>query len=116
MEQKFLFEKIKDTSDLVKIQQYAKEMDKKRGFDFMDPARIMLLLMEEIGELAKIIRKDVLSMPVDKNKINDHDILEHEIADVFIVLLCLCNRLDVSIYDAFLDKESFNIHRKWSAS
>ena len=55
----------------------------------------MLLLTEEIGELAKAIRKDKTSMSIDKSKINNYDTIESEVADVFIVLCSICNKLNI---------------------
>ena len=47
----------------------------------------MLLLIEEVGELAKSIRKNNSKLSIDYNRIDNFDSVENEIADVFIVLL-----------------------------
>ena len=65
----------------------------------------MLLLLEEVGELAKSIRKSSTNMGIDKNKLNHYDTVESEVADVFIVLCNVCNKLDIDLYKALKDKE-----------
>jgi NTP pyrophosphatase (non-canonical NTP hydrolase) len=39
--------------------------------------------------------------------------LSHEAADVLIVLLGICNMLDVDLEQAFRDKEELNKKRTW---
>ena len=72
-----------------------------------------MLLTEEVGELAKAIRKDKTSMSVDKSKINNYDPIESEVADVFIVLCNICNKLDIDLFSAVKEKERENIERVW---
>lgn len=55
----------------------------------------MLLLTEEVGELAKAIRKDKTSVSIDKLKINNYSTIESEVADIFIVLCSICNKLNI---------------------
>ena len=57
-----------------------------RGFADQKIEKTMLLLLEEVGELAKSIRKNATNMRIDNDKINHYDTIESEIADVFIVL------------------------------
>ena len=73
----------------------------------------MLLLLEETGELAKAIRKTLPEGLIDYNKIENYTDVEEEIADVFIVLVSICNKLNINLYKAFEDKEKKNIERKW---
>lgn len=72
----------------------------------------MLLLLEEFGERAKAIRKSVTTMGIDYEKLQNYDTVESEVADVFIVLLSLCNVLEINVYKTFIEKE--NIQRKWN--
>ena len=65
----------------------------------------MLLLLEKVGELAKAIRKNATNMSIDNSKINHYDTIESEVADVFIVLSSICNRLNIDLYKALKDKE-----------
>ncbi len=73
----------------------------------------MLLLIEEVGELAKALRKNKVNMPIDKEKRFVEESIEEEIADVFIVLVGLCNKLNISLKDCFVDKEEKNSRRVW---
>ncbi len=78
------------------------------------PELEMLMLTEEVGELAKSIRKDYSSLKVDNAKKNNYGKASSEIVDVLIVLIGLCNSLGINLEQAFLEKESQNIMREWS--
>ena len=65
----------------------------------------MLLLLEKVGELAKAIRKNATNMSIDNSNINHYDTIESEVADVFIVLSSICNKLNIDLYKALKDKE-----------
>ena len=85
-----------------------------RGFANQEIEKTMLLLLEEVGELAKSIRKNATNMGIDKNKINHYDTIESEVSDVFIVLSSVCNKLNIDLYKALKDKEEENIKRIWN--
>ena len=59
------------------------------------------------------IRKNATNMGIDKTKANNYDIIESEVADVFIVLCSVCNKLDIDLYKALKDREKENIMRIW---
>ena len=84
-----------------------------RGFANQEIEKTMLLLLEEVGELAKAIRKTATNMGIDNNKINHYDTIESEVADVFIVLNSVCNKLNIDLYQSLKDKEKENINRIW---
>ena len=96
--QKQFYSKICKPSDLVDIQKYINDVLELRGFNSQSAQDKMLLLTEEIGELAKAVRKSATSMPIDYEKMQNYDTVESEVADVFIVLLSLCNVLKIDIY------------------
>ena len=52
-------------------------------------------------------------MSIDKNKINHYDTIESEVADVFIVLSSVCNKLGIDLFKSLKDKEEENIKRTW---
>lgn len=108
-----LWSKLNEGNTLQEVQQYIKEVIEIRGFANQEIEKTMLLLLEEVGELAKSIRKNATNMSVDKNKINHYDTIESEVADVFIVLSSVCNKLDIDLYKALKDKEKENIKRIW---
>lgn len=95
---------------LPQLQAYFAEKAKERGFDKESPQDILLLLTEELGELAKAIRKTAgIKTDVAANKYD----VEEEIADVFNYLLHLSNTLGISLEDAFEKKEAENNKRTW---
>ena len=114
IKQKKYYSEICKSSDLVDIQKYINDVLELRGFNCQSAQDKMLLLTEEIGELAKAIRKSHTSMAVDYDKIQNYDTVESEVADVFIVLLSLCNVLKIDIYGAFIAKEKENTEREWN--
>lgn len=111
--QEQLLNRLNNTDDLRKIQQYIKNVIDIRGFGNQPIQDTMLLLLEEVGELAKAIRKNATGMSIDKNKICNYDTIESEIADVFIVLSSICNKLNIDMYNSLVEKEMENIKRNW---
>lgn len=109
-----LFNELNENKTLREVQEYIKKVIEIRGFNKQSPEQTMLLLTEEVGELAKAIRKDKTKMCIDNNKINNYDTIESEVADVFIVLSTICNELNIDLYSAVKNKEKENINRKWS--
>ena len=108
-----LYELVNEKNTLNEIQNYIKEVIKIRGFSEQKVQDKMLLLLEETGELAKAIRKTIPEASVDYEKIENYTDIEEEVADVFIVLVSICNRLNINLYDAIIKKEEKNIKRQW---
>ena len=108
-----LWKNLNEENTLQEVQQYIKEVINIRGFANQDIEKTMLLLLEEVGELAKTIRKTATNMGIDNNKINNYDTIESEVADVFIVLNSVCNKLNIDLYQSLKDKEKENINRIW---
>ena len=48
-----------------------------------------------------------------QHRIENYTDIEEEVADVFIVLVSICNRLNINLYDAIIKKEEKNIKRQW---
>ena len=108
-----LYELLNEKNTLNEIQNYIKEVIKIRGFSEQKVQDKMLLLLEETGELAKAIRKTIPEASVDYERIENYTDIEEEVADVFIVLVYICNRLNINLYDAIIKKEEKNIKRQW---
>lgn len=108
-----LWNNLSKNNTLQEVQKYIKDVIEIRGFQNQEIEKTMLLLFEEVGELAKSIRKNATDMNIDICKINHYDTIESEVADVFIVLNSICNKLDINLYKAFKDKEEKNIKRVW---
>ena len=112
--QEALWNQLDDKKSLSQVQEYVKKVIELRGFSNQNIEKTMLLLTEEVGELAKAVRKNNTLMSIDKNKIRNYDTVESEVADVFIVLCSVCNKLGIDLFTALKDKEKENIDRKWS--
>ncbi len=104
-DQKELLKSMTKESTMDDFQNYIKNVITLRGFDEQVIQDKMLLLLEETGELAKAIRKTIPNASVDYNKIENYTDVEEEIADVFIVLTTICNKLNINLYDAIINKE-----------
>ena len=104
-------EKINEKSSIIDLQKYVNDMIKVRGFENETPKDIMILLTEEIGELAKEVRK-LSGIKMDINKEHKTGASE-EIADVFIYILSMCKVLDIDLLEAFKNKEKINLKRTW---
>ena len=111
--QQELLKKLTDKSSINEIQSYIKEVMQIRGFNKEKSSDKILLLVEEVGELAKAIRKNENNLGIDKTKEYNYSSIESEIADVFIVLLSICDILNIDLVKAFLNKEEENIKRIW---
>lgn len=103
--------KLDENTTLKDLQKYVNDMIEIRGFSKETPQDVMLLLTEEIGELAKEIRKS-RKYYLDANKNNELDV-EGEIADVFIYILSMCRVMNVNLIEAFKNKEERNCKREW---
>ena len=114
--QQELLKKLSNESSINEIQSYIKEVMQIRGFTKEKSSDKILLLVEEVGELAKAIRKNENNLGIDKTKEYNYSSIESEIADVFIVLLSICDILNIDLLKAFLDKEEENIQRIWSVN
>ena len=112
--QQELLKKLSNESSINEIQSYIKEVMEIRGFNKEKSSDKILLLVEEVGELAKAIRKNESNLGIDKTKEYNYSSIESEIADVFIVLLSICDILNIDLLKAFLNKEEENIKRIWS--
>ncbi|HXY17995.1 MAG TPA: MazG nucleotide pyrophosphohydrolase domain-containing protein [Candidatus Nitrosopolaris sp.] len=102
--------KLPDKPTLADYQTYLKEVNTERGFK-ETVQDVFVLLVEEVGEFAKAIRKRGV-IKVDKNS-KEHNV-EEEAADVFYLLINLCNHLNIDLEKAFRNKEKKNQKRHWS--
>jgi NTP pyrophosphatase (non-canonical NTP hydrolase) len=101
---------LRESPTLKDYQIYIEELCKEKGFDKNSDVEKMLYLTEEVGELAKAIRK--------KNKLfiegsDDQWNLEEELVDVFNYLLDIANHHNVDFEQAFRKKNAINEVRKW---
>ena len=101
---------LKNNPTLRDFQEYVAQLVKERGFEKETVSEMFMLFLEECGEMAKAARK-TQKMKTDKNSEQFH--FDHEVADVFIYLLDICNHFGVDLEKAFRDKEEINKKRIW---
>ena len=93
------------------LQRYMDAVCQERGWTKDNNAEKFLLFTEEIGELAKAIRK-TRGLYQEHARPNIHS-LEEEFADVLSYLLDLANAFGVDLEQAFREKERANASRTW---
>ncbi len=100
---------------LPQLQQYMADLCRERGWDKASDLETFLLFSEEVGEMAKAIRRRrKLFQEQGKPGSQEHqNELAHEMADILSYLLDLANRFDVDLQQAFLEKEEINAQRQW---
>lgn len=101
---------LKANPTLADYQQYVRDMVVERQFNDTVANKFMLLI-EEVGEFAKSARKQA-GMNYAKDSATQDQAAEA--ADIFVVLLCLCNMLNIDLEQAFRVKEEKNKQREWS--
>lgn len=111
MELREKLELLNEKSSVKEIQDYIFDMKADRGFNTVTIDREMMLMVEELGELAKAIRKTTKGR-LDASKTYDVSV-EEELADVFIYLLSIANMNNVDVFKAFKNKEIKNCERVW---
>ncbi len=101
---------LKESPPLGDFQRYVAEMVKERGFEKETAPEIFMLLLEECGEMAKAARK---ASGIKTDRTSQESRLDHEVADVFIYLLHICNHFNIDLEKAFREKEELNKRRVW---
>ena len=99
------------TISLTELQEHLDKTCRENGWDKNSVTQVFLLFSEEIGELAKAIRKETGFK--GETKPENHDNLREEFADVLNYLMELANRFDVSLAEAYFEKHEINSHREW---
>lgn len=93
------------------LQKYLDEVCQERGWTKDTYSEKFLLFTEEVGELAKAIRK-AQGLYKEQAK-QQHFELAEEFADVLSYLLDLANYFQIDLEKAFREKEQINQARKW---
>lgn len=96
---------------LKEMQAEIAELSAERGWDKNTITEEFLLFVEEVGELAKEIRK-LEKMHLDIRKAHEAD-LEGECADVLNYILGLANKLGVDLEEAYIRKREITRKRVW---
>lgn len=103
---------LKQQPDLADIQAFIKQICIERGWNERTPLEKMLFLTEEVGELAKAIRKE--SGIYGYKKPDDIEHLAEELIDVFNYVIDIANLYDVNMEEAFRAKWAKNSTRSWA--
>jgi len=90
------------------LQAYYGTVARDRGYDAETPQDVMLLLTEEMGELARAVRRH--AGLIREGGYGDENPAE-ELADIQLYLVHLANALKVDLAQAVSDKESVNSRR-----
>ena len=90
------------------FQEYYRRAAIQRGYSNEGPKECLLLMMEEVGELARALRK--------REKIARHGAYSdsneaHELADVFLYVVHMANVLGFDLADIVRSKETVNLKR-----
>jgi NTP pyrophosphatase (non-canonical NTP hydrolase) len=93
------------------LQRYVADVCEERGWTKDTPSEKFVLFIEEVGELAKAMRK-AARLYEEQAKQRDMP-LEEEFADVLSYLLDLANCFHVDLETAFREKEAVNQKRTW---
>ncbi|MCC6643375.1 hypothetical protein IT411_01380 [Candidatus Peregrinibacteria bacterium] len=102
---------LKANPTLQDYQQYVRDMIEERGFKDETIQDLLMLLMEECGELARACRK-YTSIKSDANR-EQQENLQHELADILMYVFAIANKYQLDLEKAFRDKEEINKQRIW---
>ena len=89
---------------LAKLQKYIR----KRDYKPKKRPRYFMKLIEEVGELSEMIKKDKRMDPDDDHVKAIKGTLEEELADVLYYVIALANVYDMDLEEAFLRKQAYN--------
>lgn len=103
---------LKSSPTLTDLQDYVEGIVKARGFSKEELNNVALLLVEEIGELAKAIRLEI-GLKLSKSYKDQPTSVELELADCLFYLLDLANLANINLEDALRSKEVINSDREW---
>jgi NTP pyrophosphatase (non-canonical NTP hydrolase) len=101
----------RDHLTLKELQDYVYDVTKSRGFEKETIEDALLLLVEEMGELAKAVRNFVGLKSSRKSDLQKN--IRYELTDCLVYLLDIANLAKIDVETAFQEKERHNHRRKW---
>ncbi len=107
---------LKDHPTLRDCQEFHRWLDLEKGFSSDLPLN-MMLLMEEVGEVAKEVRRfdhAQNDLGLEDKLVTARDHLEEELADCLAYIVKLANYTDIDLEQAYLKKMHYNVHRVWN--
>lgn len=99
-------------ADLSTLQSYIRRMVQLRGFGQETLRDVVLLLVEEVGELAKAVRSEIGLKMSEANR-GPSKSIAHELADCLIYILDVANLAGVDLESALREKEDVNSKKEW---
>ncbi len=106
---------LKEQPTLRDCQEFHEWLDKEKGFSRELPLNVMLLV-EEVGEVAKEIRRIEYAIS-DPQKVHvvekARDHLREELADCLAYIVKLANYTNIDLEQAYVEKMRYNIQREW---
>ena len=84
---------------LKEAQEKVDQWIKKYGIRYFDELTNTAILMEEVGEVARIMARSYGEQSSKKS--DEESSLSNELTDVFFVLICLANQTGVDLEQAF---------------
>ncbi len=103
-------ERLSKNSTIKEAQLHVAHATKQRGFDHETDIERILLMVEEVGELAKAVRKNS-GIKIDPKSDKYH--IRLEIADILFYLFHISNYYNIDLAEAFVEKEKINSKRTW---
>jgi len=97
---------------LTELQEYVRRIVKERGFEKESITDVLILFVEEVGELSRAIR-NLTGLGVDLQHTDSYKSLGEELADCLIYILDLANLAGINLEHALREKEEINLMRKW---
>lgn len=102
---------LKQTPTLSDCQAFHRWLDCEKGFSDDLPTNVMLLV-EEVGEVAKEVRR-LLHASDEGVRQGARDHLREELADCLAFIAKLANYTDIDLEQAYVEKMTKNIGRNW---
>lgn len=90
---------MKEQTTLKQYQNSVDEWIKNYGVRYFDEKTNMILLMEEVGELARLIARKYGEQSFKEEPADVMEDIENEMGDVFFVLTCLVNQMGMDWED-----------------
>ena len=88
-----------DDITISQAQQTVDEWIKKHGVRYFNELTNMALLMEEVGELARVVARKYGEQSFKSGE--NPEALSEEMADILFVLICLANQTGTNLQEAF---------------
>jgi len=101
--------KISMTMNIKEIQEKLSKFAEERDWDqFHSPKNLVMALTSEVGELTELFQWLTEGQSSIKDDSSKTDEIRQEIADIFIYLLRLADKLDIDIEEAVREKIEIN--------